>query len=72
MGDARIELLWAEVTGDLLEAEVRYGVDGLVWQQRFRARLLGEDALRALLARGGLAFDRWLDEPGWFVATSAG
>jgi SAM-dependent methyltransferase len=67
IGSARTELLWATVTGDLLEAEVRYGVDGLVWQQRFQARLLTEDALRELLDGAGLAFDRWLDRAGWFV-----
>ena len=68
MGDARIELLRASVVGDRLEAEVRYGVDDLVWQQVFRARLLGEAGLRELLAGAGLAFDRWLPRPGWFLA----
>jgi SAM-dependent methyltransferase len=71
MGDARIELLRARVVGDLLEAEVRYGFDDLVWQQVFRARLLGEDGLRALLTSGGVAFERWLPRPGWFIARSA-
>jgi SAM-dependent methyltransferase len=71
LGDARIELVHATVTGDRLEAAVRYGVDGAVWEQRFTARLLGEAGLRELLADGGLAFDRWLDRPGWFVATPA-
>lgn len=68
LGDARVTLLRASMHGDLLEAEVRYGVDGRVWQQAFRARLLGEDRLRDLLAGAGLEFDRWLDRPGWFVA----
>ena len=72
LGEARIEMLWATVTDDRLEAEVRYGVDGLVWQQVFRAQLLDEAGLRELLANGGLAFDRWLPRPGWFVARSAG
>jgi SAM-dependent methyltransferase len=71
LGDARIELLWATVVGDVIEAEVRYGVDGRVWQQAFRARLLGEDGLRGLLTDRGLAFDRWLPRPGWFVARAA-
>lgn len=71
LGDARIELLRATVVGDRLEAEVRYGVDDLVWRQAFRARLLGEAGLREVLADGGLAFDRWLARPGWFVATAA-
>lgn len=68
LGDARIELLRATVDGDLLDAEVRYGVDGRTWQQPFRARLLGEAALRALLDGAGLAFAGWLERPGWFVA----
>lgn len=46
---------------------MRYGVDGLVWQQSFRARLLDEDGLRSVLADGGLTFARWLDRPGWFL-----
>ena len=71
LGDARIELVRATVDGDLLDAEVRYGVDGVVWQQAFRARLLGEAGLRGVLAEGGLAFGRWLERPGWFVAGPA-
>ena len=68
LGDARIELVRATVDGDLLDAEVRYGVDGLVWQQPFRARLLGEAGLRGVLAGGDLEFESWLERPGWFVA----
>jgi len=68
LGDARITLVRAELVGDLLEAEVRYGVDGAEWQQPFTARLLDEEGLKTLLLSAGLAFDRWLDRPGWFVA----
>jgi SAM-dependent methyltransferase len=70
LGDARIVLLRATLDGDVLDAEVRYGVDGREWRQAFRARLLDEPALRDLLGSAGLAFDRWLDRPGWFVARS--
>jgi SAM-dependent methyltransferase len=70
MGDARIELLRATLSGDRIDAEVRYGVDGLSWQQAFTARLLDEAGLRDLLTRGGLAFDRWLERPGWFTAVA--
>jgi hypothetical protein len=42
------------------------------WEQPFTARLLDEPALLELLARDGLSFDRWLDRPGWFVASPAG
>jgi SAM-dependent methyltransferase len=68
LGDAEIVLLRASVVGDRLDADVRYGVDGRVWQQAFQARLLGEAGLRALLAGGGLELDRWLTRPGWFAA----
>jgi SAM-dependent methyltransferase len=68
LGDASIELTRATVDGDRIDAEVRYGVDGLEWRQPFVARLLDERALRALLGETGLELDRWLDRPGWFVA----
>jgi SAM-dependent methyltransferase len=70
LGDAVVEVLNASVAGDVLEAEVSYGVDDLVWRQTFRARLLDERALRELLASAELAFDRWLPRAGWFVATA--
>jgi SAM-dependent methyltransferase len=69
IGEARVELVRATVRGDLLEAEVRYGVDDMDWRQTFTARLLDEAAVRALLRDAGLRFERWLDRPGWFVAT---
>jgi SAM-dependent methyltransferase len=69
LGDAEITLLRAEQTGDRLDAEVRYGVDGLVWTQPFTARVLDQAALVKLLAKAGLRFDRWLERSGWFVAT---
>jgi SAM-dependent methyltransferase len=72
LGPASVTLLRAAVDGDLLDAEVRYGVDGIEWTQPFVARVLDEPALRALLADAGLAFDRWLRVPGWFIARSAG
>ena len=68
LGDGRITLLRATVEGDRLDAEVRYGVDELEWTQTFTATILDEPALHELLADAGLAFDRWLDRPGWFVA----
>lgn len=71
LGDGRIRLVRATVEGDLLDAEVRYGVDDLEWTQTFTARILGEPALRDLLADAGLLFERWLDRPGWFLARAA-
>jgi SAM-dependent methyltransferase len=70
LGDARILLTRATLDGDLLDAAVRYGVDGHEWGQSFTARILDEAALRDLLASEGLEFDRWLDRAGWFVARS--
>ena len=72
VGDARILLEQAVVFGDLLTATVRYGVDDREWKQSFTARLLDETSLRAMLVDGGLRFDRWLDQPGWYVAFAAG
>lgn len=68
LGDATVTLTSARMDGNLLTAEVRYGVDGQEWRQPFTARVLDEAALRALLEAAGLRFGRWLDRPGWFVA----
>lgn len=70
IGPAEVTVVRASRSGDLLDAEVRYGVDGTWWQQPFRARILDESPLRWLLSQAGLAFQRWLDRPGWFVATA--
>jgi SAM-dependent methyltransferase len=72
LGDATITLTAARLDGDLLTAEVRYGVDGLEWRQPFTARVLEEASLRGLLITAGLRFGRWLDRPGWFVAHPGG
>ena len=72
LGPAEIMLIRATRHGDLLDAEVRYGVDGRTWQQPFQARILDEGGLRALLERAGLTFHQWLERPGWFVAVPAG
>lgn len=68
LGDAHVELVRASIVGDELDAEVRYGVDDREWHQAFRARLLDEAGLRRLLEGARLAFVRWLERPGWFVA----
>jgi SAM-dependent methyltransferase len=72
LGDAEVTLVRAVRTGDQLEAEVRYAVDGRVWKQPFTARLLDEAALTELLAGAGLRFERWLERSGWFLATRVG
>ena len=71
MGDAEVVLTRARMDGDLVDAEVRYTVDGRSWSQPFIARVLDEPALRDLLHGAGLAFERWLDRPGWFTARPA-
>ena len=71
IGDAFVELTRAALVGDRLDAEVRYGVDGQTWTQTFQSVVFDEAGLRALLADAGLAFERWLERPGWFVATIA-
>ena len=68
LGDAEITLRRARRDGDLLSAEVRYGVDGRSWVQTFTARILDEAALVALLDNAGLKFGGWLPRPGWFSA----
>jgi SAM-dependent methyltransferase len=71
LGDATVTMVSARMDGDLLAAEVRYGVDGRLWSQRFTARVLDESALRRLLAEAGMIFDQWLERPGWFLALPA-
>jgi SAM-dependent methyltransferase len=70
LGDAEIVLMAAALTGDRLDATVRYGVDGRTWTQSYSARVLDEAALRAMLEAAGLRFDRWLEREGWFVAVA--
>jgi SAM-dependent methyltransferase len=70
IGDAHVELMRAAVTDGIVDAEVRYGVDDHEWRQAFRACLLDRSSLEGLLGDAGLAFDRWLDRPGWFVANA--
>jgi hypothetical protein len=68
LGDAEFTLVRARRDGELVDAEMRYVVDGVEWRQPFVARVLDEPALRRLLADAGLAFERWLERPGWFLA----
>lgn len=68
LGEATVEFVSATIDGDLLQAVVRYGVDGATWEQPFQARVMDEDALVDLLEGAGLAFERWLARPGWFLA----
>jgi SAM-dependent methyltransferase len=70
-GDAEIEMRSATREGDLLDAVVRYGVDGVWWEQRFSARLYMEATFHAFLSGAGLALGGWLERPGWFRAVRA-
>jgi SAM-dependent methyltransferase len=69
LGEAHVEVVRATIVGDRIDAEVRYGVDDRTWSQVFTARLLDEAALRDMLRGAGLTFGRWLERPGWFVAS---
>jgi len=71
LGDATVTVVRARREGDLVDAAVRYGVDGMEWTQSYTARLLDEPALVALLADCGLAFAGWLEKTGWFAARPA-
>lgn len=71
LGDAQVVIIEAVLEGDRLSSVVRYGVDGVTWEQSFESRLLDEAALVALLEDGGLRFESWLARPGWFRAAPA-
>jgi hypothetical protein len=47
---------------DQLAGTVRYRVGDDVWEQRFVARLLTDDALEAELAQAGLRLSGWADD----------
>jgi SAM-dependent methyltransferase len=69
VGPVGITITRARRDGDLVDAEVRYDLDGRTWDQPFVTRVLDRAALERRLVAAGLHFDRWLDEArGWFVA----
>lgn len=77
------ETEFGEVVGRLRVARVEDGVvhgameyeaaGGRTWTHTFAMHVFADAGeLRAALAEGGFALDRWLDrERGWFVATAA-
>jgi SAM-dependent methyltransferase len=71
LGPVTITVTRAALDGPVVDANVRYELDGRSWDQPFVARMRAADEIEALLRRFGLAVDRWLDEPGWFVASRA-
>jgi hypothetical protein len=72
IGPVGVTMTRASVTGDVLDAEVRYDLDGRTWDQPFVTRLLDEATLGARLRSAGLRLDRWLDrERGWLIARPA-
>ena len=69
VGPVGITITRARRDGDMVDAEVRYDLDGRIWDQPFVTRVLDRAALERRLLGAGLRFDRWLDESrGWFVA----
>jgi SAM-dependent methyltransferase len=71
LGPVRITVTRATVDGSTVDANVRYELDGRHWDQPFVARMRTAAEIEALLAPFGLALERWLDAPGWFVAIRA-
>ena len=71
LGLVTIMLTRATVEGSMVDANVRYELDGRHWDQPFVARMRTRPELEALLALVGLTIERWLDAPGWFVAVRA-
>jgi hypothetical protein len=68
-GPVGITVTRASVVDGVLDASVRYDLDGRSWDQPFSARVLDESAIRGRLAAVGLRLDSWLDASrGWFVA----
>lgn len=58
---------------DLLSAMVEYRVGSKVWTQSFTAARVDDDVLGDLLARNGLAVDRYLDDDrSWVRAVATG
>lgn len=58
-----------ERAGTVFAASAHYTVDATTWTQRYRAVLLDDAALRALLASVGLRHDCWLDhDERWILA----
>ena len=69
IGPVGITVTRAAVSGDHLDASVRYELDGRTWDQPFTTRLLDDATLSARLAGASLVLDRWLDrERGWLIA----
>jgi SAM-dependent methyltransferase len=72
MGEVVVRVDEAKRVGDIVDAVMAYELDDRVWRQRFTARMLGEDELRAELSFARLAFGEWIDrERGWFTARPA-
>jgi len=68
IGPVGITVTRAVVTGDRLDAAVRYDLGERTWDQPFVARLLDQPALEARLDAAGIRFERWIDPTrGWFI-----
>lgn len=69
LGDVFCVLEVLDVRGELVEAEVTYGLGSRQWRQHFVTRLLDDAAVEAELAPHGLRLERRLDEQ-WFTAAA--
>ena len=72
LGRARISTRVVDRRGDVLDAVATYRVGDQVWEQRYSARLLDDDATVGALRQGGLELDRWLEPRTWLTARRAG
>jgi hypothetical protein len=70
LGEVEITLEQAAIDETQVEAVVVYSVGDRSWRQPFVAWMLDEAALSRSLEEAGFRFDRWLERPGWFVATA--
>ena len=71
LGPVRITVTRAAIDGSSVYATVRYELDRRHWDQSFVARMRSAAEIDALLEPFGLAIERWLDAPWWFVALRA-
>jgi 2-polyprenyl-3-methyl-5-hydroxy-6-metoxy-1,4-benzoquinol methylase len=67
-GDVKIRLDVTARDVRQFEARVTYALEGHLWTQRFRARVVDDGDMTAALAEADLRLARWLDSR-WAVAT---
>ena len=69
LGPVGITVIRAARDGKLVDAEIAYRLGEREWRQSGVSVQWDEADVRRLLDDAGFRFDRWLERPGWFVAT---